>query len=150
MTKAIGKAAWFLLVIWLLASLVLPAHPARAAAGFHISGRTLLDANGNNFIMRGISHAHVWYPNETSSFANIKAAGANTIRVVLGGGRWGPGSAADVANVIQLCKTNKLICAAAWIEATRNAIWMCLKTSIIHWDHATLCRNSVLVWGAEP
>ncbi|RPJ26221.1 MAG: glycoside hydrolase family 5 protein, partial [Chloroflexi bacterium] len=108
--KIVGKVAWFLVAIVLLTSIVLPARSARAAAGFRISGRNLLDANGNNFIMRGISHAHVWYPNETSSFANIKAAGANTVRVVLSGGRWGPSSAADVANVIQLCKTNKLIC----------------------------------------
>ncbi|RPJ50218.1 MAG: beta-mannosidase [Methanobacteriota archaeon] len=108
--KLVGKAAWFLIALVLLASIIIPAQPAQAATGFQISGRNLLDANGNNFIMRGISHAHVWYPNETSSFANIKAAGANTVRVVLGGGRWGPSSATDVANVIQLCKTNKLIC----------------------------------------
>src|SRR5512143_1181581 len=108
--KFVGKVAWLLVTALLMASMVFPARPARAAAGFRISGRNLLDANGNNFIMRGISHAHVWYPNETSSFANIKAAGANTVRVVLGGGRWGPSSASDVANVIQLCKTNKLIC----------------------------------------
>ncbi|HSB00743.1 MAG TPA: glycoside hydrolase family 5 protein, partial [Anaerolineales bacterium] len=108
--KIVGKAIWFLITVLLVTSILFPAQPARAAAGFRISGRNLLDANGNNFIMRGISHAHVWYPNETSSFANIKAAGANTVRVVLGGGRWGPSSATDVANVIQLCKTNKLIC----------------------------------------
>jgi mannan endo-1,4-beta-mannosidase len=108
--KTVGKAAWFLFMVLLVASMVFPARPVQAASGFHISGRNLLDANGNNFIMRGISHAHVWYPSETSSFANIKAAGANTVRVVLGGGRWGPSSATDVANVIQLCKTNKLIC----------------------------------------
>jgi mannan endo-1,4-beta-mannosidase len=108
--KLVGKVAWFLVALVLLASIVFTAQPAQAATGFQISGRNLLDANGNNFIMRGISHAHVWYPNETSSFANIKAAGANTVRVVLGGGRWGPSSATDVANVIQLCKTNKLIC----------------------------------------
>ncbi len=149
MMKAIGRAAWFLLVIWSLVSLVLPAQSARAAASFHISGRALLDGNGNNFIMRGISHAHVWYPNATSSFANIKAAGVSTIRVVLGSGRWGSDSAADVANVIQLCKTNKLIYAAAWVEATRNAIRVCLKTSMNHWDHVTLYGNGVLVWGAE-
>ncbi|HEX9999302.1 MAG TPA: cellulase family glycosylhydrolase, partial [Actinoplanes sp.] len=46
---------------------------------------------------------------QTTSFADIKATGANSVRVVLGGGkRWGPSS--DVANVISLCKQNKLIC----------------------------------------
>jgi mannan endo-1,4-beta-mannosidase len=108
--KTVGKVAWFVVMILLLAGMVFPAQPVQAATGFRISGRNLLDANGNNFIMRGISHPHVWYTNQTSSFANIKAAGANTVRVVLSGGRWGPSTAADVANVIQLCKTNKLIC----------------------------------------
>jgi mannan endo-1,4-beta-mannosidase len=83
---------------------------AQAAVGFRISGRNIVDANGNNFIIRGISHAHTWYPSQTSSFANIKATGANTVRVVLSGGRWTKNSASDVANVIQLCKTNRLIC----------------------------------------
>jgi len=83
---------------------------AQGAVGFHLSGRNIVDANGNNFIIRGISHAHTWYPSQTSSFANIKATGANTVRVVLSGGRWTKNSASDVANVIQLCKTNRLIC----------------------------------------
>ena len=38
-----------------------------AVAGFHVSGRSLLDANGNNFIMRGINVPHNWYPEQTSS-----------------------------------------------------------------------------------
>jgi mannan endo-1,4-beta-mannosidase len=83
---------------------------AQTATGFQISGRNLLDANGNNFVIRGISHAHTWYPSQTSSFANLKAKGANTVRVVLSGGRWTKNSASDVANVIELCKTNRLIC----------------------------------------
>ena len=33
--------------------------------------------------MRGVNHAHTWFTNQTSSFANIKALGANTVRVVL-------------------------------------------------------------------
>jgi mannan endo-1,4-beta-mannosidase len=79
--------------------------------GFRLNGRNVLDANGNVFVIRGINHAHTWYTSQTSSFANIKATGANTIRVVLSNGhRWTKNSAADVANVIQLCKTNKLIC----------------------------------------
>lgn len=85
--------------------------PAKAAVGFHISGRNLLDANGNTFLMRGISHAYVWYTSQNAAFANIKARGANTIRVVLGDGhRWGPTSASEVTTIINLCKTNKLVC----------------------------------------
>src|SRR5690349_7880390 len=80
--------------------------------GFNVSGRYLLDANGNNFMMRGINEPHNWYPDETSSsFQNIKAKGANTVRVVLSSGQnWPKNSASDVVNVINLCKTNKLVC----------------------------------------
>ncbi|MEV4759970.1 cellulase family glycosylhydrolase [Micromonospora sp. NPDC049559] len=84
---------------------------AHAAAGFTISNGRLLDANGNQFIMRGVSHAHTWYPSQTGSFANIKSLGANAVRVVLSSGaRWTQNSASDVANVISLCKQNRLIC----------------------------------------
>ncbi|TCB92127.1 beta-mannosidase [Micromonospora zingiberis] len=84
---------------------------AQAASGFTVSGGKLYDANGNEFIMRGVNHAHTWYTQQTSSFANVKALGANTVRVVLSSGdRWTRNSAADVSNVIQLCKTNRLIC----------------------------------------
>ncbi|GAA4607116.1 mannan endo-1,4-beta-mannosidase [Actinoplanes octamycinicus] len=84
--------------------------PAYAATGLHVVGTDIYEANGNKFVMRGVNHAHTWYTSQTSSFANIKAAGANTVRVVLSGGRWTANSASDVANVISMCKANKLIC----------------------------------------
>ncbi|MFC3993976.1 cellulase family glycosylhydrolase [Actinoplanes siamensis] len=85
-------------------------NPAYAATGLHVSGTDIYEANGAKFVMRGVNHAHTWYTSQTSSFAAIKAAGANTVRVVLSGGRWTANSASDVANVISLCKANKLIC----------------------------------------
>ncbi|WP_214106013.1 cellulase family glycosylhydrolase [Acrocarpospora catenulata] len=97
-------------VLALVASLLTTALPAEAAVGLRISGRNIVEANGNNFIIRGTSHAHTWYPTQTSSIANIKAKGANAVRVVLSGGRWAANSASDVANVISLCKANKLVC----------------------------------------
>ncbi|MEU0559591.1 cellulase family glycosylhydrolase [Dactylosporangium sp. NPDC006015] len=97
------------LLLAVTASVVMFMQPASAAVGLHISGRNIVEANGQNLIMRGVNHPHVWYTGQTSSFAAIKAAGANTIRVVLGTGkRWGPSN--DVPAVISLCKQNKLIC----------------------------------------
>jgi mannan endo-1,4-beta-mannosidase len=84
---------------------------ASAAVGLRVQDGRLYESNGNEFVMRGVNHAHTWYTGETSSFAHIKATGANTVRVVLSNGtRWTRNSGADVANVIALCKTNKLIC----------------------------------------
>ncbi|WP_433205950.1 cellulase family glycosylhydrolase [Dactylosporangium sp. CS-047395] len=91
------------------ASFVVYAQEASAAVGLHVSGRNIVEANGQQFIMRGVNHPHVWYTGNTQAFADVKALGANTVRVVLGSGkRWGPSN--DVANVIALCKANKLIC----------------------------------------
>lgn len=96
-------------VLAFAASVLVAVSPAEAAVGLRISGTDIVEANGQKFVMRGVNHPHVWYTGQTSSFANIKAAGANTVRVVLGSGkRWGPSN--DVADVITLCKTNKLIC----------------------------------------
>jgi mannan endo-1,4-beta-mannosidase len=95
----------------LVAAVAVAAQPAYAAVGIRVSNGVLVEANGAALKLRGINHAHTWYPGQTSSFADIKAAGANSVRVVLSGGRWQPANgAADVTNVINLCKQNRLIC----------------------------------------
>ncbi|MFI0241863.1 cellulase family glycosylhydrolase [Streptomyces sp. NPDC016845] len=88
------------------------ASPSEAAAtGLHISDGRLVEGNGNDFVMRGVNHAHTWYPGETRSLADIKALGANTVRVVLSDGyRWSRNSPEDVAAVVADCKANRLIC----------------------------------------
>lgn len=82
-----------------------------AYAGFSIQNGMLIDKNGNEFIMRGINYPHVWFPTQTAtSIPNIAATGSNCVRIVLGSGQqWGPSTAADVAQVIELCKANRLI-----------------------------------------
>ena len=96
----------------LAGAVALATQPAHAAAGFTVSGSKIIDANGNAFVMRGVNHAHTWYQDRTpQALADIKALGANTVRVVLGSGqRWGPDNAANVSAVISQCKANRLIC----------------------------------------
>jgi len=83
----------------------------QAANGFYINSGKLYDANGSEFIIRGISHAHTWYTDKsTQAIPEIKAAGANTVRLVLSNGkRWTKTSSGDLSNLITLCKNNKLI-----------------------------------------
>ena len=86
-----------------------------SAAGFHLSGRYIHDANGTNFILRGVNHPHTWFLDKTSAFAHIKGKRANAVRVVLSTGDrpepdWLRNSAAEVKNVIDICKANRLIC----------------------------------------
>jgi mannan endo-1,4-beta-mannosidase len=126
-----------------VASTVILAQSASAAVGLHVSGRNIVEANGQTFIMRGVNHPHIWFTNQTNSFADIKAAGANTVRVVLGSGkRWGPST--DVPAVISLCKQNRLICvlevhdttgfgeegAAASLDEAAN-YWISQKSALV-------------------
>ncbi|GAA3019946.1 cellulase family glycosylhydrolase [Streptomyces fulvorobeus] len=88
------------------------AQAAEAATGFHVSAGRLLDANGNDFVLRGVNHAHTWYPGRTAqALADVKALGANSVRVVLStGDRWTKNGTDDVKAVVAQCKANRLIC----------------------------------------
>ncbi|MET9800643.1 cellulase family glycosylhydrolase [Streptomyces sp. NPDC006368] len=110
--RAIATPLLLLLSLLLSAPVAGPASAAEPATGFHLgeTGR-LLEADGSDFVMRGVNHAHTWYPTRTSSFRDIKALGANTVRVVLSSGdQWARNDSADVARVVGLCKENRLIC----------------------------------------
>jgi len=110
------KVSWMsrLLIVFVLLSGVWGAHGhvARAGSGFYVQNGRLYDANGNDFVMRGINHPHAWYPSRTpQALADIKSVGANAVRVVLSSGhRWTKNDANDVATIIQQCKANRLIC----------------------------------------
>ncbi|MFD3587692.1 cellulase family glycosylhydrolase [Streptomyces sp. NPDC058683] len=110
-------AALVTLLGLVLAGTALPAaartqSPGVQATGLHISAGRLVEGNGSDFVMRGVNAAHTWYAGRTEqSLADIKALGANTVRVVLADGhRWAANSASDVANVVAQCKANRLIC----------------------------------------
>ncbi|MFF8669617.1 cellulase family glycosylhydrolase [Streptomyces sp. NPDC015242] len=107
--RPVTVAAVLLGLVLSLLTLSAPAHAA--PTGFRVENGRLLEASGNDFVMRGVNHAHTWYPDRISSLAHIKAKGANTVRVVLSSGdRWTRNDTADVANVVAQCKRNKLIC----------------------------------------
>ncbi|MFB6774199.1 cellulase family glycosylhydrolase [Streptomyces sp. NPDC056337] len=100
-------------VLSLLVSVTGPfAEEADAApTGIRVSNGRVVEANGNAFVMRGANHAHAWFPDRTSSIADIAAKGANTVRVVLSNGdRWTRTSAAEVSSLIGQCKANRVIC----------------------------------------
>ncbi|MFF0204271.1 cellulase family glycosylhydrolase [Streptomyces sp. NPDC005017] len=82
-----------------------------APTGLRVSNGRLYEANGNEFVMRGVNHAHAWYPDRTRSIADIAAKGANTVRVVLSSGdRWTRTSSSTVSSLIGQCKASKVVC----------------------------------------
>ncbi|MBQ8781355.1 MAG: cellulase family glycosylhydrolase [Oscillospiraceae bacterium] len=79
--------------------------------GFKVSGTKLLDANGNEFIFRGVNHAHAWFAqNDGEALDAIAATGANSVRIVLANGiQWQSDTAETVEKLIDMCKQRKLI-----------------------------------------
>ena len=82
-----------------------------ASGSFQVTGTKLYDAKGNEFIMRGINHAHAWYQGQlTTALDGIAGTGANCVRVVLADGdKWGKTSASDVENIIGECEKRRLV-----------------------------------------
>jgi len=81
-----------------------------ASDGFYISKGRLIDAKGNEFIIRGISHAHCWFTNRTSALSDIKQVGANAVRLVLSNGvRWQKTGSSELTRLLELCRENRLI-----------------------------------------
>ncbi|WP_406080239.1 cellulase family glycosylhydrolase [Streptomyces zaomyceticus] len=99
-----------------VAGLLLPVFGPTGAAqaadtGIHVSNGRVYEADGSEFVMRGVNHAHAWYPDETGAVADISAKGANTVRVVLGSGdRWARTDTPKMASIISDCKASKVIC----------------------------------------
>jgi mannan endo-1,4-beta-mannosidase len=88
-----------------------PAPPLGTEGGFAVRAGRLVDANGNDFVMRGVNFPLAWFPDRTDAFGSIKALGANAVRVVLGSGRrWGPSTPGQVAAAVALCKQHRLVC----------------------------------------
>ena len=88
--------------------------------GFKVEGTKLLDANGNEFIMRGINHAHTWYLKEdTTAIKAIAETGANTVRIVCSDGQqWTKDSEEMLETVIDLCISNEMIAVVEVHDAT--------------------------------
>lgn len=85
---------------------------ASSTSGMYIDNGKLYDADGNEFIMRGINVPHAWYPNETQTAINaIADRGANCVRVVLADGtQWNKTQRSEVENIISWCESRGLIC----------------------------------------
>lgn len=104
----------------LLAYMFAVRHPSRStrplptATGLHVSGRNIVEANGNSFVMRGVSHPYAWHKDQNQAFADIKRLGANTVRVVL----TDDVAAGEVADVIARCKQQRLICVLEYHDTT--------------------------------
>ena len=85
--------------------------PAVSAQGFYVDGTKLYDANGNEFVMRGINHSHTWFKGQLdTALPAIAETGANTVRIVLSNGRqYNKDSLESIVEIIEKCKKYKMI-----------------------------------------
>lgn len=95
---------------------------AEISGSFKVDGTKLLDANGNEFIFRGINHSHTWFKDkDDTALKAIADTGANCVRIVLANGiQWSTDNAETVKSLIEKCKENKLIAIVEVHDGTGN------------------------------
>lgn len=103
--------------------------------GFSVDGTRLLDANGNEFVFRGINEPHNWYKDkDETAIKAIAQTGANCIRIVLSNGyQFEKDSEEDVINLIELCKENEMIAILEVHDATGSNDLDALSSIVDYW-----------------
>lgn len=97
------------------------AEPAKESVkGFRVEGTRLLDANGNEFVMRGVNHSHTWFANcDTTALEAIDKTDANAVRLVLADGeQWTRDSVKSINSLLKLCKMYEMVAVLEVHDAT--------------------------------
>ncbi len=91
-----------------------------ASDGFQVNGTKLYDANGNEFIMRGVNYPHAWFTSEyQTAIPAIAEKGFNCVRIVVADGqKWNKTSYDELKNLISICKANNLVAIVEVHDAT--------------------------------
>lgn len=80
--------------------------------GFHTDGTRLLDANDNEFVMRGINYSWGWNQDKYWQIKSSHDWGFNTVRIQVGSGKRSfcqKPSYNDLKGLIEECENNKLV-----------------------------------------
>jgi mannan endo-1,4-beta-mannosidase len=126
----------------LLLALVLA--PAVSMAGFSIQNGQLMDNNGVPFVMRGVNYPYTWFQSQPTQqdFTAMSATGANTVRIVLStGGQWARVPGAQVSQLIQWAKDNRMIAvlevhdSTGWREQTTAVP---ISNAVAYWTSADI------------
>lgn len=113
--------------------------PFLAAGGsrdcFSIDGTRLLDANGNEFVMRGANYSWCWQKGkENSVIPAAKRIGCNALRIQLGTGRrFSKPGVRDLKKLITLCEENRLVIVFNTHDATGSDNYDDLEDAANFW-----------------
>ncbi len=104
--------------------------------GFSVSGTSLLDANGNGFVMRGINHPHKWFTDKDEiALPAIADTGANCVRIVCGDGQTNNSkdSAETLSGLIECCKELEMIAILEVHDITGKDDVEMLEKTVDYW-----------------
>lgn len=109
--------------------------PADSEGGFMVDGTRLIDAKGNEFVMRGINHAHAWFRDELdTALDGIAAAGANCVRIVLADGdQWDKIPADELESIIGKCIERRLVAVVELHDGTGKEERSYLDNAVDYW-----------------
>lgn len=136
--------------------------------GFTISGTNLIDANGNNFIIKGFSVPTAWYvSNVNNNIANIrKNTNANALRIVVttstADADWQASVTECIANdMIPMVELHDVTCGTSSSGLQNMASWWASKASFLtqsniakyilinianEWGDWNMAQNSPTTW----
>ncbi len=109
--------------------------PHEGAEGFYVSGTKLYDANGNEFVMRGINHPHSWFKDKDDiALAAIAETGANCVRIVCGDGQqYARDSAETLSRLVERCKALEMIAILEVHDITGKDELSALEKTVDYW-----------------
>ena len=107
----------------------------QSVPGFKVEGTKLLDANGNEFVMRGVNHAHSWFvQNDFAALQAIDKTDANAVRLVLADGeQWTRDTVESINKLLELCKQYEMIAILEVHDATGKDSIDSLNTAADFW-----------------
>lgn len=102
---------------------------------FSTDGTRLLDANGNEFVMRGANYSWCWQKGkENTVIPAAKRIGCNTLRIQLGTGRrFSKPGVRDLKKLITLCEENRLVAVFNTHDATGSDDYADLEEAAKFW-----------------
>lgn len=109
--------------------------PVIAKGSFYVDGTKLMDANGNEFVMRGVNYPFAWYKGvENTVIPAAKRIGCNTIRISISNGqKFTYSDKSEVKNLIRLCESNKLVCVLCVHDALGSNQISDLDKTVDYW-----------------
>lgn len=132
-----SKRRWIVagLIVALFLALMPSGKTQAATGGFRVSGTKLYDANGNEFVMRGVNYPHAWFQNEyQTAIPAIAAKGFNCVRIVVADGQqYGKTSKSELENLVKFCKENNLVAILEVHDATGSDSQDSLNQAVNYW-----------------